>query len=132
MSSAHAPSSPTHVPQECRLTSEFLSRIGDKWSVVIVMTLGQGPHHFNELRRTIGGISHRILVLSLRGLERDGLVRRTVHSTRPVTVEYALTNLGGSLWRPIEALGAWTVANQEAIQAARRRFDSREVQALYG
>ena len=110
---------------DCRAVSTVLARIGDKWSVLIVAILGDGPRRFNEIKRMVGGISQRMLTLTLRGLERDGLVTRTVYPTVPPRVDYALTELGRSLWEPVEALGAWARANQGEIAAARRRFDDR-------
>ena len=78
----------THVPEECGAISQILSRIGDKWTVLVVSMLGNGPMRFNEIRREIGGISQRMLTLTLRGLERDGLVTRTVFPTVPPRVDY--------------------------------------------
>ena len=113
----------THVPADCRLVSAVLSRVGDKWSVLIVMLLGDGPRRFNEIKRLVGGISQRMLSLTLRGLERDGLVTRTVTPSVPPRVDYELTELGHSLWAPIEGLGRWAIEHQEVIEAARARFD---------
>ena len=110
---------------DCRAVSSVLARVGDKWTVLIVALLGDGPKRFNEIKRMVGGISQRMLTLTLRGLERDGLVTRTVFPTVPPRVDYELTALGRSLWRPVEALGAWARANQAEIAAARRRFDAR-------
>ena len=87
----------THLPADCRAISDVLARVGDKWSVLVVTRLGPGPMRFNELRRSIGGISQRMLTLTLRGLERDGLVTRTVFPTIPPRVDYALTPLGRDL-----------------------------------
>ncbi len=115
----------THVPADCRLVSAVLSRIGDKWSVLIVMLLGDGPRRFNEIKRMVGGISQRMLSLTLRGLERDGLVTRTVTPTVPPRVDYELTELGHSLWGSVESLGRWAIEHQEVIEAARARFDER-------
>ena len=81
-----------HVPEECRAVSEVLARIGDKWTVLVVTVLGDGPKRFNELRRGLGSISQRMLTLTLRGLERDGLVTRTVFPTIPPRVDYELTS----------------------------------------
>src|SRR5881397_4263416 len=83
-----------HLPEECRAVSEVLSRVGDKWTVLVVTTLGESPKRFNELRRALGSISQRMLTLTLRCLERDGLVTRTVFPTIPPRVEYKLTRLG--------------------------------------
>jgi len=113
---------PPHKTSDCVAISEILARVGDKWSVQVVMLLGDGPRRFNELKRMIGGISQRMLTLTLRGLERDGLVTRAVFPTIPPRVDYDLTDLGRSLWAPVEALGLWARANRPAIEAARRRF----------
>jgi len=112
-----------HVPEDCRAVSEVLSRVGDKWTVLVVSTLGDGPKRFNELRRALGSISQRMLTLTLRGLERDGLVTRTVFPTVPPRVDYELTKLGRSLLDPVSALGLWARKNRPAIQDARTRFD---------
>ena len=112
-----------HLPESCKAVSEVLARVGDKWSVLIVMLLGDGPRRFNELKRLIGGISQRMLTLTLRSLERDGLVTRTVFPTIPPRVEYELTPLGHSLWEPVKALGTWAQANQPEIARARLAFD---------
>jgi DNA-binding HxlR family transcriptional regulator len=118
-----------HIPDpnssDCRAVSGVLARVGDKWSVLIVALLGGGPKRFNEIKRMVGGISQRMLTLTLRGLERDGLVTRTVFPTVPPRVDYELTELGRSLWTPVEALGAWARSHQPEIEAARRRFDAR-------
>ncbi len=107
----------------CSAVAPVLARVGDKWSVLIVRALGAGPRRFNELKRDVGGISQRMLSLTLRGLERDGLVTRTVFPTVPPRVDYDLTDLGRSLWEPVEALGAWAHRHHPAIAAAQRRFD---------
>lgn len=112
-----------HRPGDCRVVGTVLARIGDKWSILVVMTLTDGPRRFNDLKRTIGGISQRMLTFTLRGLERDGLVSRTVYPTIPPRVDYELTPLGRSLQAPVQALGSWAFANLPAIQAARTRFD---------
>src|ERR1700758_4551381 len=111
------------LPADCRAISEVLSRVGDKWSVLVVTRLGAGPMRFNALRRAIGGISQRMLTLTLRGLERDGLVTRTVFPTIPPRVDYALTPLGRDLLQPVSALGAWAIRNQPKIARAREQFD---------
>jgi DNA-binding HxlR family transcriptional regulator len=108
----------------CRNVSPVLNRIGDKWSVLIVMILSRGPRRFNELKREIDGISQRMLTLTLRGLERDGLVHRQVEPTVPPRVTYSLTELGESLTEPVEALGAWAIAHIGCIRAAQERFDA--------
>ncbi len=117
----------THLPGNCQGVGEVLARVGDKWSVLIVMTLGNGPRRFNDLKRSIGGISQRMLTLTLRGLERDGLVTRTMFPTIPPRVDYELTELGHSLARPVAALGEWALRNQACIRKAREAFDARGV-----
>jgi DNA-binding HxlR family transcriptional regulator len=84
--------------EDCRALSSILARVGDKWTVLIVVLLGDGPKRFNEIKRMVGGISQRMLTFTLRGLERDGLVKRTVFPTTPPRVDYELTGLGGTLW----------------------------------
>jgi DNA-binding HxlR family transcriptional regulator len=111
------------VSENCKAVSGILSRVGDKWSVLVVMLLGSGPRRFNELKRMIGGVSQRMLTLTLRGLERDGLVKRTIFPTIPPRVDYALTDLGRSLQEPVKALGLWAFEHHAAIEDARRRFD---------
>ena len=113
-----------HVAEDCRAVSEVLSRVGDKWTVLVVSTLGDGPKRFNELRKALGSISQRMLTLTLRGLERDGLVTRTVFPTVPPRVDYELTELGRSLLEPVSELGLWARRHRVAIQAARARFDN--------
>ena len=117
-----------HVPEDCRTVSEVLSRVGDKWTVLVVSTLGDGPKRFNELRKALGSISQRMLTLTLRALERDGLVTRTVLPTNPPRVDYELTRLGRSLLEPVSELGLWARKNRPAISEARRRFDAGETQ----
>jgi DNA-binding HxlR family transcriptional regulator len=114
----------------CRTISTLLSRIGDKWTVLIVETLGQGSKRFNELRREIPSVSQRMLTLTLRNLERDGLVSRTVTPTIPPRVDYALTELGRSLHGPVTALAQWALENAGAINAAQARFDSAHDEAV--
>src|SRR5881392_247091 len=102
------------VPEDCRAVSEVLARVGDKWTVLVVSLLGEGPKRFNELRRALGSISQRMLTLTLRGLERDGLVTRTAFPSIPPRVEYELTKLGHSLLEPVSGLGTWALQNQAA------------------
>ena len=108
----------------CRTISTLLSRIGDKWTVLVVTTLAGGTRRFNELRREIPSVSQRMLTLTLRNLERDGLVSRTVTPTIPPRVDYALTDLGRSLQQPITALAEWALQNVETIHAAQAAFDA--------
>ncbi|WP_418125947.1 winged helix-turn-helix transcriptional regulator [Variovorax sp. 160MFSha2.1] len=107
----------------CRATREILNRVGDKWSLYIVASLANGTRRFNELRRGIDGISQRMLTLTLRGMERDGLVTRTIYPTIPPRVDYDLTELGRTLLEPVMALVNWANDNQFAIAEAHRRFD---------
>ncbi len=113
-----------HEPEDCRAVSEVLARVGGKWTVLVVTTLGDGPKRFNELRKALGSISQRMLTLTLRALERDGLVTRTVFPTIPPRVDYELTKLGRSLLDPVSGLGSWARKNRSAIEDARRRFDA--------
>ena len=108
---------------DCRGISEILSRVGDKWTVLVVELLGSGPMRFNELRRQIGNISQKMLTTTLRNLERDGFLTRTIYPTIPPRVDYELTDLGQELRVPVRALGAWARENIERIDAARRRYD---------
>ncbi|MFN3548757.1 MAG: winged helix-turn-helix transcriptional regulator [Mesorhizobium sp.] len=103
----------------------MLQRIGDKWSVLVVSRLGAGPLRFNELRSIIGGISQKMLTTTLRSLERDGFVTRTVFPTIPPRVDYELTDLGRELLVPVQALGEWAVKNMDRVEAARAKFDQR-------
>jgi DNA-binding HxlR family transcriptional regulator len=114
-----------HLDGDCRGVASILARVGDKWSVFVIMLLGAGPRRFNEIKRMVGGISQRMLTLTLRGLERDGLVTRTVFPTIPPRVDYELTDLGRGLSQPVEALGKWAYAHRAEIESARTRFDRR-------
>ena len=118
------PSSPV-----CRTISTLLSRIGDKWTVLVVQTLSGGSKRFNELRRDIPSVSQRMLTLTLRNLERDGLVKRTVTPTIPPRVDYELTELGGSLQKPICGLANWALENVGTIHEAQARFDAQRDEA---
>jgi DNA-binding HxlR family transcriptional regulator len=116
---------PKPSESDCRATREILDLVGDKWSLYIVGTLRDGPLRFNELKREIDGISQRMLTLTLRGLERDGLVTRTMFATIPPRVDYELTALGQTLMEPVMALVAWADSNQLAIAQARKHFDEK-------
>ena len=113
-------------PSECRRMGEVLARVGDKWTVQVISELGEGPRRFSELRRTIGGVSQRMLTLTLKNLERDGLVSRTVTPSVPPRVDYALTDLGRSMLGPVRALGDWAAAHIPQMDAARSRYDAAE------
>lgn len=114
-----------HSPggRECQTITSILARIGDKWTVLVVMTLYQRPHRFNELKRAVEGISQQMLTRTVKALERDGLVARTVHPTVPPQVEYRLTDLGHSLSGPILHLGGWASQNLVTIHANRDSYD---------
>ena len=121
--------SPSHTrmsPDTCPAIREVLNRVGDKWSVLVVHLLKDGRMRFSDVRRSIEGISQRMLTLTLKQLERDGLVTRTVHPTIPPRVEYELTELGHTLLVPVAALAGWAQASREAIQASRDRYDARQ------
>ncbi|WP_371866413.1 winged helix-turn-helix transcriptional regulator [Duganella radicis] len=107
----------------CQPTRELLNRIGDKWSLYIIATLADGTLRFNELKRRIDGISQRMLTLTLRGLERDGLVTRTMYPTIPPRVDYELTESGKTLLEPVMGLVNWANNNQRSIAEAQKRFD---------
>ena len=117
-----------HLDSDCRGVATILARVGDKWSVLVIMYLGEGPKRFNELKRMIGGISQRMLTLTLRGLERDGLLTRTVFPTIPPRVDYELTDLGRGLANPVQALGKWAIDHRAEIESARAQFDGRNEQ----
>ncbi|ADG90240.1 hypothetical protein TBS_17190 [Thermobispora bispora] len=115
------PDPPAEV-EDCPVR-EVLDRVADKWSVLVIVLLGRRPHRFGELHRGIEGISQRMLTLTLRQLERDGLVRRTVHASVPPRVDYELTPLGRTLLAPLTALNEWAIAHRDDIRAARARYD---------
>jgi DNA-binding HxlR family transcriptional regulator len=117
---AYASTCPTRV---------VLDRIADKWTVLILGLLTEGPMRFNSLRRSVEGLSQKVLAQTLRGLERDGLLTRTAFPTVPVTVEYALTPLGLTLAETVDALRLWAEAHIDAVQAAQRTYDGRGLSA---
>ncbi|QRN95856.1 helix-turn-helix transcriptional regulator [Archangium violaceum] len=108
---------------ECLATREILNRVGDKWSVLVIVILGDGTKRFSELKRTIQGISQRMLTLTLRGLERDGLVKRTVLPTNPPRVDYDLTPFGRTLLAPVAELALWAQRHRPEVMRARGAFD---------
>ena len=112
-----------HDAPQCTAVNDILARVGDKWSVRVVMALTDGSQRFNQLRREIPGISQRMLTRTLRGLERDGLVSRAVTPSVPPRVDYALTKLGRSLCDPVARLGNWAIANITKVEAARAVYD---------
>ena len=113
-----------HRGEDCRAVSDILQRVGDKWTVLVVGKLGEGQMRFNELRTAVGGISQKMLTTTLRGLERDGFVTRTVFPTIPPRVDYELTDLGYELLEPVNRLGEWARKNTARVNAARARFDA--------
>ncbi|BFO57134.1 winged helix-turn-helix transcriptional regulator [Acidovorax sacchari] len=122
----NTPTQDASFTETCLRANQVLARIGDKWTLLVVMTLAGGPRRFSELKRSIDGVSQRMLTLTLRGLERDGLVHRKAYGTVPPRVDYALTPLGRSLREPVEELGAWALAHADTVEAARRAFDAAE------
>ena len=110
-----------HAEENCRALGAVLDRIGSKWTVMVVGVLSNGPTRFNAIMRALPGVSHRMLTLTLRGLERDGLVKRTPYPTIPPRVDYELTALGHSLIEPLAGLASWARANLSKIEAARTR-----------
>ncbi|WP_422371140.1 winged helix-turn-helix transcriptional regulator [Hoeflea sp.] len=114
-----------HRPGQCQVANDVISLVGDKWSVLVVSKLGQGRMRFSELKRAVEGISQKMLTTTLRGLERDGYVSRTVYPTVPPRVDYELTELGAELLEPVAALGQWAVSNHARVLSARRSYDER-------
>jgi DNA-binding HxlR family transcriptional regulator len=113
----------SHRYEECRASADVLARIGEKWTVMVVGVLSQGSMRYSQIFKLMHGISQRMLTLTLKGLERDGLVTRTVHPTIPPRVDYALTERGQTLIVPLNALGMWAQEHRTAIEATRRDFD---------
>jgi DNA-binding HxlR family transcriptional regulator len=109
---------------DCGATRDILDRVGDKWSVLVVVLLGEGAQRFSALKRALDGISQRMLTATLRGLERDGLVKRTVYPTNPPQVEYELTPIGRTLLEPVKVLATWAQGHRAEIYEARAAFDS--------
>ena len=114
---------------DCRRVTPVLNRVGDKWSMQVVMELASGAKRFSELKRALDGVSQRMLTLTLRGLERDGLVNRYVTPTIPPRVDYELTELGISLREPVKALGQWALDHIDCIFAAQQRYDAAQDEA---
>jgi DNA-binding HxlR family transcriptional regulator len=114
-----------HRSTDCRAISAVLARVGDKWSVLIIVLLGDGPKRFNEIKRLVGGISQRMLTLTLRGLERDGLLTRTIFPIIPPRVDYELTKMGRTLLAAVEPLGSWAKGHVGDIRKAQERFDKK-------
>ena len=119
-------SSPGHHDETaCARMSQMLARISDKWSLLVIRTLGPGPMRFNALKREIGDISQKMLASTLRDLEENGFVSRTVTPVTPPQVDYALTDLGRDFLVPVMGLAEWTIANSARIDAARAAFRGR-------
>src|ERR1700733_5280731 len=113
----------------CKAVVETLARIGDKWTVMVVGALSKGPIRYNEIRRRVEGISQRMLTLTLKGLEQDGLVTRTMYPTIPPRVDYELTELGRKFVMPLQALYDWAVQHRPDMLAARERFQAKQRKA---
>jgi DNA-binding HxlR family transcriptional regulator len=116
---------PHPLHEDCQKVSQMLARLGEKWSMLVVMLLRAGPRRFNDIKRNTGGISQQMLTRALRGLERDGMLTRTIRPTSPPQVEYQLTELGLALSEPASAFGQWVQEHLAEIDAARDRFDQR-------
>lgn len=108
----------------CGTIAQVLDRIGNKWTVLVVVALAGGPQRFNALMRLVEGVSHRMLTLTLRGLQRDGMVKRRAYATIPPKVEYELTPLGQSLIEPLRTLADWALQNRTKIETAQTAFDA--------
>ena len=111
--------------EDCRKVGPIRARAGEKWSMLVVMLLREGPRRFNDIKRNTGGISQQMLTRTLRGLERDGMVTRTIFPTSPPQVEYSLNELGRSMAEPVLAFGRWVQEHLAEVDAARHRFDQR-------
>jgi DNA-binding HxlR family transcriptional regulator len=116
---------PDTSSEDCQAVRSILALVGDKWTVLIVVLLGDGAKRFNEIKRLVPGISQRMLTFTLRGLERDGLVTRTVYPTNPPRVDYELTRLGSTLWKAVEPLSSWAQQHVADILKSRNVFDVR-------
>lgn len=111
------------VLSDCRRVTPILARVGDKWTVLVIVVLRNGPLRFNELKRSVDGISQQMLTRTLKGLERDGMVIRTTFPTTPPQVQYELSELGKSLSTPVLALGKWAYDHLSEIDDAQRKYD---------
>jgi DNA-binding HxlR family transcriptional regulator len=118
------PTPPDAASNDCRGVSEILNRVGDKWTMQVVVALRDKPRRFNDLKRQVAGISQQMLTRTLKTLERDGMVKRTVCATTPPQVEYALSELGQSLSEPVRQLAQWAVAHLATIHDNRLRYDT--------
>jgi DNA-binding HxlR family transcriptional regulator len=121
----------THeITNDCRPVGEILNQIGGKWTVLIINLLSSGPMRFSEIKRSIGGISQKVLTATLRDLEMDGFLTRTVTPSIPPHVDYELTELGQDLQGPLEVLGAWAVNNRPKVLEARGRYFASHPEAM--
>ena len=114
-----------HVTNKCVAVTDILARIGDKWTVQVIRTLTGGKKRFSEIKRAVDGISQRMLTLTLKGLERDGFLTRTVYPTIPPRVDYELTTLGETLSGPLGVIGEWAITNRHLVVDARTHYDAR-------
>ncbi len=112
-------------PAECESVGAVLSRVGDKWSILVIYLLSGGPMRFSELKRRIGSISQKVLTSTLRGLERDGYLVRHVTPASPPQVSYELTSLGRDVLAPVTALAMWAFGRRHEVEASRKAFDRR-------
>ena len=117
-----------HNPAACGQISRMLARISDKWTLLVVRALGKGPRRFNALKREVGEVSQKMLTATLRELEENGFVSRTVTPTMPPQVEYALTDLGRDLRNPVQALAEWVIENSARMDAARAAYALKQAQ----
>ncbi|MEW1683871.1 helix-turn-helix domain-containing protein [Streptomyces sp. NPDC093594] len=124
MTPSDGPSGPAPRQHPCR-TADVLNIVGDKWSLLVVRNLSQGPRRFTELKRATTGISQRMLTVTLRSLERDGILTRTVHNVMPPHVSYELTPMGTTLREATAPLLEWSTRNLDGIESARAAYDTR-------
>ena len=117
---------------DCQRVSSILARVGDKWTVLVVRQLSEAPRRFSEIQRAVGSISQKMLTTTLRGLERDGLITRTVFPSVPARVEYELTSLGRDLLKPVGALGEWAIRNADRVEKAQAAFDKAREKEVTG
>ncbi|MEH2549287.1 DNA-binding HxlR family transcriptional regulator [Bradyrhizobium sp. AZCC 2262] len=113
---------PEQLPADCRRAKDILARVSDKWTILLLMVLGDRRMRFTELHRAIDGISERMLTVTLRNLEHDGILIRTVYVTIPLRVEYELSDRGRSLKLALAPIGRWVMENQTDIEEARERL----------
>jgi DNA-binding HxlR family transcriptional regulator len=113
-----------HLPGDCRPIAHILSRVGDKWTILLLNVLGDNTMRFKDLHRAVPGISQRMLTVTVRNLERDGLVVRTIYPTIPPKVEYALSDRGRSLRCALVPVADWVTANRDGIEESQQRFDN--------